>query len=107
MMGVAGAELQWRLVDARLGPPYGCRCDGDPNCDGVVEIRDVMATVDVAFRGGRPEIDPGCSWYAHSAHGRTDVDCSDGTDVMDVILMIDAVVGGMESDATPCGSQER
>jgi hypothetical protein len=56
----------------RVAPP------GDQNCDGVVDIWDVIRSVDYVFRGGPPP-DP---WR------RGDLNCDGTIDVFDVIALI-------------------
>jgi len=56
-----------------------CPCHGDPQCDGVINVQDVVKTVDVAFRGVARVFDPNCP------RARTDVNCDDFTTVVDVV----------------------
>jgi PKD repeat protein len=60
-----------------------CPCHADPECDGVVNVLDVVRLADVAFRNAAPVFDPEC---IHSA--RTDVDCNGATDVLDVVTVV-------------------
>jgi len=62
-----------------------CFADPMPNpvCDGVVNVFDVVAAVDVAFRAGTPVTDAGCP------RERTDVDCNGVTNVFDVVKFVD------------------
>lgn len=66
-----------------------CGCLADPTCDGVTDIRDVVGTVNVAFRGESttPMLD--CQ-----AIERTDSDCSGATDVRDVVHVINVAFRG-------------
>jgi hypothetical protein len=59
-----------------------CPCHGDPLCDGVATVQDVVLTVGVAFRGQQPLIDPDCP------RRRSDVNCDDVTTVIDVVKMV-------------------
>lgn len=71
--------------------PCGCNCHCDPaQCDGKQDVLDVLQTMNVAFRGTAPIIDPnfGCP------HEATDVDCSNATDVLDVTRMINVAFRG-------------
>lgn len=78
----------------------GCPCHGDPICDGVLNVQDVVATIDVGFRADPAPIDPSCP---HNPGGRSDVNCSGATNVIDVVSMIDVVFrGGVESFCEPC-----
>ncbi len=63
----------------------GCNseCHGDPNCDGECNILDIINTVDVAFLGAPPKIDPDPRCPTED----TDVNCDMQTDVLDVIRM--------------------
>ncbi len=94
--GPAGSYLEWNLLEIAQAPPSACKCHGDPVCDGVLDILDVIATVNIAFRGAPPLIDRGCSWYAHQMHGRTDVDKSGATDIFDVARIVAVVFRGAE-----------
>ena len=59
-----------------------CHCLGDPICDAIVNILDVVRVIDVAFRGYPAEYDTWC-WYAG-----TDVDCSGFTNVLDAVRIV-------------------
>jgi len=59
-----------------------CPCHGDPQCDGVPNVQDVVQTVNVAFRGGAPVFDPHCPYQ------RTDVNCDAVTTVIDVVKVV-------------------
>ncbi|MBI3871947.1 MAG: hypothetical protein HY304_02590, partial [candidate division Zixibacteria bacterium] len=75
-----------------------CACHGDPRCDGITNIQDVVGTIDVAFRNRAPQREPSCSQV------RTDVDCDGVTDIADVIRMVNVAFGGSpnrHSFATP------
>ncbi|HUU45598.1 MAG TPA: hypothetical protein VM118_07655 [Acidobacteriota bacterium] len=78
-------------VDAPLLCPTitcACPCLGDPQCDSVVNVLDVVRAVDVAFRGGTPVFDDGCPVE------RTNVDCSGATDVLDLVRFINVAFRG-------------
>jgi hypothetical protein len=78
----------------------GCVYHGDPSPDGSTTILDVIATIEVAFRGEPAIIDATCP---HSAAGRTDVDCNGFTDIVDVSRMIDvAFRGDTDPFCNPC-----
>ena len=80
-----------------------CACHADPNCDGVINVLDVVLAVNDAFRqGGVPALDsnPACAVVT------TDVDCDDDTDVFDVVHLV--AVGFRNADPAgefcePCG----
>ncbi|MBI2045686.1 fibronectin type III domain-containing protein [Candidatus Pacearchaeota archaeon] len=59
-----------------------CRCHGDPACDNFVDVLDVVATADVAFRNGVEVTDTGCPM------ARTNVNCDGFTDVLDVVAVV-------------------
>lgn len=61
-----------------------CPCHGDPECDGNIDVLDVVRTVGVAFRNVPSVVDPGCP------RERTDTNCTGDTDVLDVIKMVNA-----------------
>lgn len=77
-----------------------CPCHADPICDAVTNILDVVAIVDVAFRGNSDVFDTGCSV------SRSDVDCNGHTDIFDVIHIINVAFRGGDPAVefcTPCG----
>lgn len=74
-----------------------CSCHGDPTCDGVATVLDLVQTVDAAFRNGSPTIDPNCP---HA--GRTDMDCSGSTGVIDVVLIVDVAFRNADPQTTIC-----
>lgn len=77
-----------------------CAHHGDPDPNGVTDVVDVIATIEIAFRGGRPIIDASCP---HAPAGRTDLDCSGATDIFDVTLLIGvAFRGGLANFCNPC-----
>jgi hypothetical protein len=60
-----------------------CDCHADPVCDGLQsDIRDVVNTINVAFRGDAALADPNPS----CPHQQTDFNCSTTTDILDVVL---------------------
>ncbi|MEW5702563.1 MAG: sialidase family protein [Candidatus Zixiibacteriota bacterium] len=70
-------------------PPCSCPCAGDPQCDGLrSDLQDVVKTVDVAFRGMAPVIDPICP------RARTDVDCDGVTSITDVVREVNVAFRG-------------
>jgi len=62
-----------------------CRCDclADPQCDGELNILDVVRAVDVAFRDKPPVTVRPCPVP------NTDVTCDGVTDVLDVVRLVD------------------
>lgn len=78
----------------------GCSHHGDPSPDGVINILDVITTIEIAFRGGDALKDASCP---HDPAGRTDVDCSGSTSIIDVTLMIEvAFRGATPNFCNPC-----
>ncbi|MEW5701377.1 MAG: hypothetical protein AB1792_04020 [Candidatus Zixiibacteriota bacterium] len=65
-----------------------CPCHGDPQCDGVPNVQDVVKTIDVAFRGVAPVFDPACP------RERTDVTCDGTTSLTDVVRIINVAFRG-------------
>jgi hypothetical protein len=73
-----------------------CPCHGDPQCDGVPNVQDVVLTVDVAFRGSAPVFDPSCP------RERTDVNCDTYSSVLDVVKVVNVAFRGWGPDTTFC-----
>jgi hypothetical protein len=99
---VAG-EAQSTNYQAQIGFWYGaacaCNCHGDPVCDDVIaDVLDVVATINVAFRGAPALRDTN----SLCPRERTDVDCSAATDVIDVVKMIDVAFRGADRATTFC-----
>jgi len=77
-----------------------CPCHGDPQCDGVHNVQDVVQTVNVAFRGYAPVFDPQCPYE------RTDVNCGGFSTVQDVVKMVNVAFRGANPATEfcdPCG----
>ncbi|HUU46501.1 MAG TPA: M14 family zinc carboxypeptidase [Acidobacteriota bacterium] len=77
-----------------------CACHADQVCDGKTDVLDVVATVNIAFRGFAPTFDPSCPYE------RTDVNCDGVTNVLDVVRTVNvAFRGGLPADnfIDPCG----
>jgi subtilisin family serine protease len=92
------ADSQTVLID--VAPSCLCDCLGDPQCDGVTNVLDVVQTVDVAFRGGAASVDASCD--PHPA-GRTDVNCDDVTNVLDVVAIVNVAFRSQAPNfCTPC-----
>ncbi|HUU46275.1 MAG TPA: hypothetical protein VM118_11150 [Acidobacteriota bacterium] len=75
-----------------------CRCDcgADPQCDGVVNILDVVRAVDVAFRDQPPVVERPCPVP------RTDVTCDGVTDVLDVVRFVEVAFRDGNPEALFC-----
>ncbi|MEW5702102.1 MAG: VCBS repeat-containing protein [Candidatus Zixiibacteriota bacterium] len=77
-------------------PPCQCPCHGDPQCDGVPNVQDVVKTVDVAFRGAAPIFDPLCP------REQTDVNCDGVSTVQDVVKMVNVAFRGASKATEYC-----
>lgn len=77
--GSASDSTQFRVCD--------CSCHGDPACDSVPNVLDVIRVVNVAFRG-TPSVSGLCvrEW--------TDVDCTGVTSATDVVRIVNAAFRG-------------
>jgi len=74
-----------------------CPCFTDTKCDGIKwDVFDVVRTLEVAFRGWPPVQSENCP------RQDTDVNCSGGTDVIDVVLMGNVAFRGASAAATFC-----
>jgi hypothetical protein len=78
-----------QAVDVQFRPSIvliGCNaeCHGDPQCDGSCNIIDLVRSIDVAFKGAPPAIDPDPRCPVEN----TDVNCDMVTDVIDIVKMI-------------------
>ena len=74
-----------------------CACHGDPICDHLPDVFDVVNTIDVIFSGATNIIDPNCPHV-----GRVDYNCDCSPDVFDVIYAIDYVFSGGPAPCDPC-----
>jgi len=84
-------------VDAPyLCPPCACPCHGDPVCDGVANVLDVVTCIDVAFRDRPPQSDPGCP------PARSDVNCDGVINVLDVVRIVNVAFRGGDPEAEFC-----
>ncbi|HSH00851.1 MAG TPA: Ig-like domain-containing protein, partial [candidate division Zixibacteria bacterium] len=79
-------------------PSCGCNCFGDPQCDAVTNVLDVVHAVNVAFKGGAdiPDSNPSCP------NTTTDVDCSGFTNVIDVVKFVNVAFKGQTAAAQFC-----
>ncbi len=82
-----------------------CACPNwqDPNRDGtIVDVLDVVQTVNVAFRGFSSSKDTSCPF------AQTDVDASGATDVIDVVKVVNVAFRGLSRttafSGNPCDS---
>ncbi|MBI3873277.1 MAG: hypothetical protein HY304_09400 [candidate division Zixibacteria bacterium] len=79
-------------------PACLCDCHGDPHCDSVTDVLDVVQGIGVAFRGGAALVDPAgfCPFQ------ETDVDCNGVTDVLDVVKIISVAFRGGDPATVYC-----
>ncbi|HUU44416.1 MAG TPA: M6 family metalloprotease domain-containing protein [Acidobacteriota bacterium] len=77
-------------------PPCSCPCHGDPECDGVTDVLDVVRAVNTAFRSTPPVFDPNCPFE------RTDVGCSYFTNVIDVVKFVNVTFRGGDPNIEFC-----
>ena len=87
---------------ATLGSACDCTCNGDPVCDGVASVVDVVSVVNVAFRGQADAIDGTCPHV-----GRSDLNCDCVVNVVDVVQVVNRAFRGdstlpCDMCATPC-----
>ncbi|HUU46868.1 MAG TPA: hypothetical protein VM118_14165 [Acidobacteriota bacterium] len=84
-------------------PVCACPCLGNPRCEtefAVVNIIDITDFIEVAFREALPIFDPDCPV------SRTDVDCNDVTDILDLVRAVDVIFRGADPTShycNPCG----
>ncbi len=93
-----GVPSESRMIRLMEGTGCGCDCHTDPICDNATDILDVVAAVDIAFRG-QPVLDdpnPSCPYK------RTDVDCSNATDVLDVVRIVNVTFRGGDPTGEYC-----
>ena len=91
--GIPVEESGWSPIQKIIIPssclPCICACHADPLCDGVISnVQDVVVTINVAFRGSAVVNDADCPPHGTNVQGRTDVNCSGATDVVDVVLVV-------------------
>ncbi|HWO56140.1 MAG TPA: hypothetical protein VNN55_01090 [bacterium] len=79
----------------------GCACDchGDPVCDAVISnVQDVVVTVNVAFRGAAPVVDPNGA----CPYETTDLNCDGATSVIDVVKIVNVAFRGANPATEYC-----
>lgn len=85
------------LIRIAIYPECGCPCPADPVCDSVrSDVLDVVAVINVAFRGVASTTDPSC------IRQRSDVDCSSATDVLDVVKVVNVAFRGFSASTEYC-----
>ena len=86
-------------VTIECGP---CHCQGDPICDGVTNISDVIAVIDRAWRGAPLPCEPYLLHGNEPVDGPTDVDCMGFTQQIDIGLMINVALRGADQSLIQC-----
>lgn len=84
--------------DGNETPYCACQCLGDPSCNGVRDVVDVVQTINTAFRGAPANSDPGENCSAET----TDLNCDDATSIVDVVRMVNVVFRGADPLAEIC-----
>ena len=69
--------------DPLFCPGCHCPCHGDPNCDAIINVFDVVAAVDAAFRSVP------CEEYLLCAVCDSDINCDGMVNVFDVVTFVD------------------
>lgn len=64
--------------------PCDCSCHGNPVCQDMINMQDVVSCINVAFHDGSPVPDPNPA----CPRVTTDVDCDNRTDVFDVVHLV-------------------
>ena len=84
-----------------LGDACDCACDchGDPMCNAVADVLDVVVTVAIAFRGQLPDPDPN----SDCPELPPDTNCDDVINVFDVVAIVDVVDPGAGHVCLPDG----
>ena len=89
--------IPWFLKSATTS--CSCDCHADPICDQVrSNAQDVVATINVAFRGAPPLDDPN----AACPYETSDVDCSSSTDVLDIVRVVNVAFRGASTVTEFC-----
>lgn len=80
--------------------PASCSCPthGDPNGDGIQNISDVVATVNIVFRGGIGKLDSECCPHMD----RVDHNCDCVLNVQDVVAIVNTAFRGGPPSCNPC-----
>lgn len=75
-----------------------CPCHGDPVCDSVADVQDVVSVIDEAFNGVVLSLDTGCPILS-----RADLNCDCLTNVLDVVIVVGRVFRGVVGlQCSPC-----
>lgn len=112
-----GASIGQSVAGAASSPSYqmgigfwygasgggGCACDchNDPICDGTISnAQDVVATINVAFRGAAALIDPN----ANCPYEQSDVNCDAVTGIQDVVRVVNVAFRGLNAATEYCNA---
>lgn len=105
--GYTCAQGPWEY-EMVLENACACECHGDPaqtpssgECDGVININDIVTAVNLAFRGANPIPDP----LATCPYERADVDCNGAVAVGDVVRLVNVAFRGQSVETqfvNPC-----
>ena len=83
------------------GGSCACNCHNDPICDAVISnAQDVVATINVAFRGAAALIDPN----ANCPYEQSDFNCDTFTSVLDVVKVINVAFRGFNPATEYCNA---
>ncbi len=108
---IAGTHLWYGVEQGAVEPSFvrgvitvncECPCSCDPKCDSVLDALDLAVLIGRAFGGDGIAADEYCFGQGSAVDGRTDVDCSGGTDIVDVVRMIEVVIRGQAIDELCC-----
>ncbi|HUU45453.1 MAG TPA: hypothetical protein VM118_06930, partial [Acidobacteriota bacterium] len=88
--GAAGENIGALDVGCPLPAECPCACYGDPICDGVFDVLDVTAAVEMVFLDRPPIADPNPA----CARLPLDTDCSGNLDILDVVRLIKVAFRG-------------
>ncbi|HEX9749826.1 MAG TPA: Ig-like domain-containing protein [candidate division Zixibacteria bacterium] len=86
------------MILINIAASCACDCHGDPVCDSVVNVFDVVKGVDVAFRAGAPVPDPNPACPRQT----TDVTCDNVTNVFDVVKLVDVAFRAADPATVYC-----
>ncbi|MEW5700654.1 MAG: hypothetical protein AB1792_00260 [Candidatus Zixiibacteriota bacterium] len=100
-LSVAFPNMVLFSMGETTAPVCACRCHGDPQCDGLASVADVVQCVNVAFRGSTPIADS----LVQCPYPTTDLNCDGNTTLSDVVLMVNVAFRGGSASANitnPC-----
>lgn len=97
----AGGNSDTALVAVTVVDGCACDCHNDPVCDAVISnVQDVVATVNVAFRGFPALIDPN----GNCPYEQSDVNCDTFTSVLDVVRVVNVAFRGFNAATEYCNA---